>query len=185
MVPDRPDDPIVEYRYVTETRVLTAADIEEYSRLRLEALERDPEAFSASPETHRALSADELKARIGPGAHGSFLLGGFVEGRLCGMMGFFRDQNPKLRHRGHVWSVYVTAAARGQGLGRQLMTGLVERAAATEGIEQVVLSVSTTQVAAVRLYRSLGFESFGIEPRAMKIGDRYFDHEHMVLMFGR
>jgi len=101
------------------------------------------------------------------------------------MMGFFRDQNPKLRHRGHVWSVYVTAAARGQGLGRQLMTGLVERAAATEGIEQVVLSVSTTQVAAVRLYRSLGFESFGIEPRAMKIGDRYFDHEHMVLMFGR
>jgi ribosomal protein S18 acetylase RimI-like enzyme len=131
------------------------------------------------------LLADELKARIGPGAHGNFLLGGFVEGRLCGMMGFFRDQNPKLRHRGHVWSVYVTAAARGQGLGRQLMTGLVERAAATEGIEQVVLSVSTTQVAAVRQYRSLGFESFGIEPRAMKIGDRYFDHEHMVLMFGR
>ena len=77
MVPDRPDDPIVEYRYVTETRVLTAADIEEYSRLRLEALERDPEAFSASPETHRALSMNRtLAIRIAVAL--TFLLGTWI-----------------------------------------------------------------------------------------------------------
>jgi hypothetical protein len=31
------------------------------------------------------------------------------------------------------------------------------------------------------LYRSLGFESFGVEPRAMRVGDRFYDEEHMVL----
>ena len=167
---------------MTEIRVLAADDVEEYSRLRLEALEREPAAFSASPETHRALSVDELKTRIGPTAHGNFLIGAFVDSKLSGMVGFFRDPNMKLRHKGHVWSVYVTAAARGQGVGRKLMTALLERAAATDGIEQVVLSVSTTQTAAVQLYLSLGFQSFGVEPRAMKIGDRYFDHESMVVM---
>jgi len=49
------------------------------------------------------------------------------------------------------------------------------------GSEQVLLSVATTQTAAARLYRSLGFESFGCEPKALKIGDRFVDEEYMVL----
>ncbi|MFY9951539.1 MAG: hypothetical protein WAK27_22750, partial [Candidatus Sulfotelmatobacter sp.] len=48
-------------------------------------------------------------------------------------------------------------------------------------IEQIMLSVATTQNAAVSLYRSLGFEPFGCERRALKIGDQYVDEEHMVL----
>jgi RimJ/RimL family protein N-acetyltransferase len=35
--------------------------------------------------------------------------------------------------------------------------------------------------AAQALYRSLGFKSFGIEPRAMRVGDKFYDEEHMVL----
>jgi hypothetical protein len=31
------------------------------------------------------------------------------------------------------------------------------------------------------LYRSLGFKTYGVEPRGLRIGDRYFDVEHMVL----
>ena len=77
--------------------------------------------------------------------------------------------------------VYVTERARGAGIGRMLLTALLERAAAIDGIEQVVLSVTTTKVAALKLYRSLGFESFGCERRALKVGERYFDTEHMVL----
>jgi hypothetical protein len=44
-----------------------------------------------------------------------------------------------------------------------------------------MLSVVTTQDAAISLYRSLGCESFGCERRALKIGDRYLDEENMVL----
>ena len=42
-------------------------------------------------------------------------------------------------------------------------------------------SLAATQQAAMRFYRSLGFESFGREPRALKIGERYVDEEYMIL----
>ena len=41
--------------------------------------------------------------------------------------------------------------------------------------------VATTQTAAIALYQSLGFRSFGCEYRALKIGERYVDEEQMVL----
>jgi hypothetical protein len=45
----------------------------------------------------------------------------------------------------------------------------------------VNLTVSSRQVPAKILYRSLGFETFGVEHEALKIGDQYFDDEYMVL----
>jgi len=75
--------------------------------------------------------------------------------------------------------IYVTAAMRGSGVGRSIMSAVLERAARMEGIEQSVLLVATTQVAARGLYESLGFQSFGCERRALKIGERYVDEEHM------
>ena len=32
-----------------------------------------------------------------------------------------------------------------------------------------------------RLYQRLGFQAYGIEPRGLKAGDRYFDQELLVL----
>jgi hypothetical protein len=49
------------------------------------------------------------------------------------------------------------------------------------GIERILLMVGTSQPAARQLYLSLGFESFGCEPHALKVGDVYVDEEHMVL----
>jgi len=57
----------------------------------------------------------------------------------------------------------------------------LERAGGIEGVEQVVLSVTTTMTAAARLYQSLGFRSFGCEPKAIKLGEKYADTEYMVL----
>jgi hypothetical protein len=62
------------------------------------------------------------------------------------------------------------------------MKTLLEHAARIEGIEQIVVSVSTTQTAAIALYLAFGFQSFGCEPRAPKIAERYFDTEYMVLV---
>jgi ribosomal protein S18 acetylase RimI-like enzyme len=164
-----------------EIRFLTADDAPVYSLLRLEMLERDPEAFSSSVEEHRALSLDEIEERLRPDPENRFVVGAFLDGELVGAAGFFRDRGPKLRHRGHVWGVYVNAKVRGQGISRNLMTVLLNRARTIQGVEQVMLGVTTTQTAAAALYRSLGFQSFGLERRALKIGDRYVDEEYLVL----
>ncbi len=163
-----------------EIRALTADDVEAYWRCRLEALERDPEAFSSSVEDHLKLSHEEIRRRLTADPANNFVFGVFVNGELQGTAGFVRETQPKSRHKGRVWGVYLRAEMRGKGIGRGLLRSLLERAAEIAGLEQILLSVTTTQAAAIALYRSLGFTSFGCEVRALKIGDRYIDEEYMT-----
>ena len=80
--------------------------------------------------------------------------------------------------------MYVTEACRGRGMGRALMGSLIDRARACRGLEQIILTVTTEQTAAVRLYASLGFQKFGREPRALCVNGRYLDEDYLVLMLG-
>jgi ribosomal protein S18 acetylase RimI-like enzyme len=164
-----------------EIRFLTGDDAAEYSRLRLEALEGDPEAFSSSAEEHRTISLAEIRNRLGCAESEQFVVGAFAEGRLAATAGFYRERGLKSRHKGYVWGVYVAPKLRGAGVGKKIMQTLIDRARAIEGVEQILLSFSTTQTAAEKLYRSLGFKTWGCEPRALKIGDRYIDEEFVTL----
>ena len=163
-----------------EIRFLNTDDAGEWLRLRLEALRHDPEAFSASLEEYESLSVEEVKRRLWSSAD-AFVVGATDEGRLIGMAGFYREPGSKSRHKGRVWGVYVSPAARGKGVGRGLMEKLLERGAKVKGVEQILISVTSTQTAAIRLYRSLGFEPFGHEPRALKVGGEFIDEEYMAM----
>jgi ribosomal protein S18 acetylase RimI-like enzyme len=164
-----------------DLQFLGPSDLDAYWNIRLEALESAPEAFGSSAEEHRALTREEIAGRISFDPSNKFVVGAFIGARLVGTAGFFRSKGLKERHKGHIWGVYVTGDARGKRAGRNMLRMLLERATAIEGIEQIMLSVATAQQAAVCLYRSLGFESYGCERRALKIGERYVDEEHMVL----
>ena len=164
----------------SEIRVLTQEDVSEWIRLRLEALEVDAKAFSASLDEYRLLSLDDVKTRLWS-VPDAFVVGAFDDGKMLGMAGFYRDRGPKVRHKGRVWGVYVSSSRRGRGLGRQMMNALLERAAAIPGIEQVLLSVTSSQTAALALYRSLGFQIFGTEPRALNAKGEFIDEHYLVL----
>ena len=65
--------------------------------------------------------------------------------------------------------------------GRLLLCAVLD--VARESVELIQLSVVTERRPARRLYDSAGFVEFGIELKAAKHGDKYYDEAHMALDF--
>jgi ribosomal protein S18 acetylase RimI-like enzyme len=165
-----------------EVRRLTSEDASAFYALRLEALEQEPQAFSSSPEEHRALTQTAIAHRLGSNPEQrSLVLAAFVHGAPIAMAGFFLDDGPKTRHRGRIWGVYVNRHWRRKGIARALLTEIIRRAKAWPELEQIALAVASNQDAARELYLSMGFEIYGRDPHAMKIGDNYLDEDLMLL----
>lgn len=163
-----------------EIRRLIEPDAGEFWRLRLEGLEREPRAFTESPEEHRTTTVESVAQKLAPSSS-DFVIGAFVAGRLVGVAGFFRYKAPKIRHKGHVWGVYVQRESGGKGIGRALMRKLLEEAQSQPGLEHVTLAVGGYNTAARRLYESVGFQFYAREPRAIRVGDEYVDEDWMML----
>jgi ribosomal protein S18 acetylase RimI-like enzyme len=163
-----------------EIRLLAADDAEAWWQLRLEMLRNDPASFADSAEEHQATTIDKARKFLGSGDPAeTFVAGSFTNGRLNGTVGFFRRKHSKERHKGHVWGVYVSPEQRGKGVARALMQEVIQRARQLN-LEQITL-VASAHLPARHLYESLGFESYGIEPRSLKIGAEYVDDVLMVL----
>jgi ribosomal protein S18 acetylase RimI-like enzyme len=161
-----------------EVRRLAADDAPLYRDIRLEALRLAPDAFASTFEAENARPLSWFTERLG----GSHVLGAFGDEKLVGIASLVILQSAKMTHKGHLVGMYVRPDARRSGVGRRLVEAIIETA--REHVEVVQLTVVAGNEAARRLYAGLGFEEYGLERKALKLGDRYFDEILMAKDLG-
>jgi ribosomal protein S18 acetylase RimI-like enzyme len=167
-----------------EIRLFTEQDAQSLWDLRMLALETEPWSFVDSPEELSSISVQEFATRLRADHAENFIVGAFEQGAAVGMVGCYQEVPLKRRHKAWIWGVFVAPSARGRRIATSLMQTAIERAKSIPGLEMLLLTVGVGQPAPRKLYASLGFRSFGIEPRGLKIGNEAHDEENMVLEFG-
>ena len=165
-------------------RELNDNDALDFQNLRLRTLKEHPDAFGSTYERESEYSLEFVAERLGLTAESlnNFTLGAHRQEALIGVVGFRRIIGEKQQHRGYIWGMYVLSEEQGQGIGKALMAKAVELAKSISGLEQVELAVVTRNKQARNLYASLGFVSFGIDPRALFVDGEYLDEDRMVLL---
>jgi ribosomal protein S18 acetylase RimI-like enzyme len=166
---------------VITLRRLTKEDAEAFWNVRLEGLRLHPEAFSSSYEESIDLPMENVKERISESVD-NFIIGAFHDEQgLVGLAGFRREKNVKLKHKGNIWGVYVNTAFRNQGIAKQILQTIIQQAKQLGGMRLILLTTNVSNLASKKLYHSLGFTTFGIEPQAMYVNHVFLDEEFMVL----
>ncbi|MFL5698173.1 MAG: GNAT family N-acetyltransferase [Ktedonobacteraceae bacterium] len=166
-----------------DVRILTEADGEAFWNIRLRALRDDPESFGSSYEEilERGIAGATQSLRKRDTSPDDVTFGAFEGGTLVGIAGFRREEEVKKRHKGVIWGMYVPREMRGKGIGKALLQAAIAYAKTLRQLEQINLAVVLTSKEARQLFISLGFEPYGLERHALKLHDRYFDHELMTL----
>jgi ribosomal protein S18 acetylase RimI-like enzyme len=164
-------------------RILNQDDAGELFRLRRSALLDSPLAFGASPEDDAASSEAAVRELLEP-QRKSVVFGAYKPG-LIGMLGLYRANQRKAAHKVNLWGMFVLPTCRGQRVAARLLDAAIRYARTLDGITSVHLSVSESAIAARHLYEKAGFETWGVEPDAIRFEERSDSERHMWFSLGR
>ncbi|MGX1347832.1 ribosomal protein S18 acetylase RimI-like enzyme [Bradyrhizobium elkanii] len=159
-------------------RRLRSGDAVSFKAIRLEALRANPELLRSTFELEDRLDVTWFASRL-ENAH---IMGAFRDDELVGTAGFAVQEGRPNAHKGRLFGMYVRPTSRNLGIGRLLLNAVLDLA--RENVELVQLSVVRDNQPARHLYESVGFREYGVETKASKYDDKYYDEELMVLDFG-
>src|SRR4029077_6038735 len=118
-----------------QIRRLMPADARLFREIRLEALQRAPEAFGSTFEQECSQSLAQFEEVLTK----ADVFGAFRETDLLGMAGYRTQVGAKRAHKGFLWGMYVRSSARGTGVAKPLVEAVL--AHARERVELVQLTV--------------------------------------------
>ncbi|MBA2405416.1 MAG: GNAT family N-acetyltransferase [Bdellovibrionales bacterium] len=166
-----------------EIRLLQASDTSDFFNHRLEGLKVISSAFGGSYEDEVKNGPDRYQTILEKQDHSNVILGAFTDGKLVGCVGLFQEVSTKARHKAVIWGMFVKSSAQGKGIGKKLMVSAITHAKTIKEIQLINLSAESTNQAAKGLYESMGFRTWGVEPKAIELEGKFYDEDHMILEF--
>ena len=164
---------------------LTAADAVAYRALMLEAYEQAPDAFTTTAAERKAEPESWWVKRIGSANGLATSFGAWQGSSLVGTVALEYSAKPKTRHSALVLGMYVQPPERGKAVGRALLNAAIAAASARPEILSLTLTLTEGNAAALRLYHSVGFVDWGIQPQAIRTDSGLKGKVHMSLALPR
>ncbi|MEU0884195.1 N-acetyltransferase [Lentzea sp. NPDC005914] len=169
-----------------ELRWLTEAD--DHLRAEIHTVVHDVVAAGGAVGYHEPPTRERInvwldgvlkQARDNDAAFGTAQVDGVVQA-----VGLWRRGGTAVfQHRAEIQQVMSHPDARGLGLGRLIVQGLVDHAREA-GIEIVMLGTRGNNHGAIELYESIGFREYGRMPNAIAVGNDRWDAVDMYLPLG-
>ena len=156
---------------------LTMDDLYAWKALRLDSLQNCPHRFTASFEEDSKLTDADWVQFFSEAEH----FGVFFEEHLVSIASLSKMRALKTTHRGILWGVYTAASFQGRGFAKLLIQHILNYA--KKDLLQIHLQCAQDNSSALRLYQSLGFIEYGLEPRTIKVNDQFYDAVLMVICF--
>ena len=144
--------------------LLQPSNASRYRALMLEAYDLAADAFTSTADERAAEPHAFWVKRIADPTGLSAAFGAFEGQELIGTVALEFTAKPRTKHKALVIGMYVTPAERGTGSGRALLMAAIEHARLIESLLLLTLTVTEGNAPAVNLYRSVGFQEYGVEP---------------------
>ena len=157
------------------TRLLVPKDIDAWKQLRLEMLDKHPEAYGASYDEEKNRSEEDWHKNI----MGTKILGGWVGSELVASVALYHWAQIKTSHKAVIWGVYTKPKFRRNHICYELMKKQILMLDSQIKILQLCCNASNS--AAYEFYLKFGFQTYGTEQKALKVGDVYYD-EHLMFL---
>jgi ribosomal protein S18 acetylase RimI-like enzyme len=156
---------------------LPPEDWQAYRKIRLEALQNDPQAFGSSYQETLTRPDAYWQGRLAEAAQGthSWLLFARENGVLVGTIGAFLND---AQNEAEIIAVYVTPAKRGRGIARALLERILQEVQKVPTVRKAILGVNRSQAAALALYQSFGFQI--VEEMNARMGDGKSYDEYLM-----
>ena len=160
-------------------RALATGDARCFKAIRVLAASTSPTSILPTLAEEERRSIEEISARI-ECTPTQAVFGAFDGDALVGITGVRREALAQASHKATIWGVFVDPSQRGKGLARDLLNAATAHVSQAWNCAQLILCVNAENTPAKQLYLSMGFTTFGVEPRAMQVDGRFYDEEHMI-----
>ena len=164
---------------------LAPSNAQQYRDLMLEAYVQAADAFTSTAEEREAEPMSWWVNRIAAPSGLSQSFGAFHEEHLVGTVALEFSAKPKTRHSALVIGMYVRPHVRGHGAGALLMRAAIAAAASRPEVRVLRLTYTEGNKPAQRLYESVGFLSWGVEPQAIHTPSGYKGKVYMSMQLAR